>query len=721
MLSTLICVAGIANAINDPILELELEMSKREWTPPETTLPAEFVKAAQFLFRNGMADPSGGQLSYVRVENKWQFESSVAIGGSAPSYDIQLGWVIEAEGVEQPLIVGLDGLLYVASSVSNKAKSSALLGAKPALIGNFNDPGLSVVALLLKSGDIEAAEGLFSFLTSNQPERRSSAGDRLKQAWVQHAVSARMNQGIDAFKRKDDHEAYRHFYSVTQNADMWRSVLLQGRTIESLGYAPLRRASQARMLSEDLHRRLVLSREPFDELKLRSLPTSNGIEYCIEFLDESRLAGFWSTGAATVGDNVPVSKLAQYGDEAIPYLLQVAETDTRFARETHDPFSRRIGQVDTVVEVKRIALEALEVLMFGALVGTPEEKLAQAKVFWEQYKSNAPMDRLMLFLQDEDVSIEQKLRATRWVSDYALRYDETGKIESFDFRDDPSTKRQAEELRKKQNPSYSETLIRLIQDESRSLGGGRSSDLAVHLYKWSVSDALASLKLASEKTEAKNEQLMANLARIACARDSLGDPDAFKEYASAIEEYDFKNPFRYEIVAPIALYSSNPHIQAVTNTVVLDEQSVWHPSNLHRPLGGREIRTHLLAVPQFQDTVFSILDDQTEIGGLKMIGLEAWLTHIAAPDKPRRVAIKLDLLSEAVRLNEPRTLRQCDSMAYVLSGLAGAPEFSPFWSREKRDEAIKQIRDYVIKNSETLTSMVDVSDTGRLPDYFGRK
>ena len=720
MLSTLICVVGLGQVVNDPILDLELEMERREWIPPETSLPKEFVETARFMFKHGLADPSGGELSYVRIDRDVTSQQILRFGENREEDEVRVGWVIDFDHIREPIFVGLDGLLYIAKERIGKAPNSAILSSNSNFLLGNQVKGLTVVALLLRAGDVEASEGLFKFLMSEYETEKSGAGNVLQKSWIHYATSVRMSRGIDAFMRGLDEEAFRQFDAVSRNSEVWRSILLSGRTIEETGYDPLRRASQSIGLVNDTSRRIESHRSPFDEEFLGSLSRVEAIDYCIQYLDESRLAGYWMTSSRSEGDNVPLVRLVEFGDDAVPSLLHVAESDNRYVRETYYPFSRRHGDVLQVVQVKRIALEALEVLMFGLLVGTPDEKLDQAKAFWSKYKSEPPTDRLYLFLQDEEVSVERKLRASKWVSGYATRYNSIGEFETFDFLEDKGTTVFVDILRQKSNPSFTEVLQKLVALEAQKPGGGLSAEFAQHLFKWSASDALPSLTLASDSVAVTSDQHMANLARLACARDFLGDPDAFKEYAEALVSYKPRNGRRYEIIAPIALYAGNPYIEEIAGTVFKDSENAWHPQNLHLPLHGHELRSHLLSVPEFQDAVLEILNDKEEIGVLHWVGQQVWIAPASEYEYRRPVGIKLDVLADPDNSKQEVTLRNSDSMAYVLSQLQGAPRFSPLWPKVKRDATIPRIRDFVIRMSASIDSIVSVHDVGRLPDYYKR-
>jgi hypothetical protein len=702
----------------DPIAALEREMESRPWTPPETTIPAEFVEAAKFMFAHGLADPSGGELRRVTI---WYTES---LGGNTTLVD-SIGWVLPTLVSGRRVAVLLDGLLYPIVTATRPVTLQELVpdASSPVLADlMFVVPSVdprryyAAVALFLRAGDVVSAEALYSMRIgklSGTPEVQFAA-------FVRETTSGRFHRALASHLSARDIASLRDSSSLMRHRADYEAVVTaaDARLVREGEYVPLPQLVVAEALMADSLRRISETKAPLDMEHLRDHPIDLQIRRLIEHMDESQKSG------AGVVQLVP--EFYRIGDAAIPALLDVAKNDKRLTRSVLTPISRTRDRV--LCTVRDLALRAIgAILENDELVRrqSGEDVVLKVESYWSKYGDIPRTERNYEVLADDGASPGEWITAAAWLSE-TVNIDRShgGMSDSAWSPGMPEFALKGEAVRDGRSPGIvdliADRVARVFKAESRDYPYLRAYNdafrLGQSLFVWSPQDSLLTLQRLSHASIALvalsvPNTYINNLAYLTVARLRLGDLTAIQDYENAVKSLDGAQRIgaRVEMFAPLFLFPEIKEFAELSESLFSSRESPWHPVHYWPAMGASEFATRLFLIPAFRREVLLLMDDETPVGTVSFDGRRFEYT---TPNGKGTYGIsKEEVETENMSVVGLMPLRRCDSVAFTVSRLPGAPKVYPTLGAAHVRARVDALREFIAENEGQLEKFYPEDDT----------
>jgi hypothetical protein len=721
------------------------------WTAPATKLPKFLVTATGLLFEQGVADPRGCEYREVEVGNEWM--------GKAHGFVLP-----ERADASGRFVVCWDGLVYPALTVGAPANLDSDVNDLAAKLKQGRDAGEATrfnpgvcwsfsnerpsrfgfsgvddrspikLCLLLRLGRADLAESLFAAGTSWTPAGRVRdltdyhiSYTTLAVDWASSAfgwlVTAHMS-GEDVIALDTARKLAKFRDLTVARADAMgfprpdRPV--EGRPGSVSRFYFLTQLDE--LLRDHERRASVPARGPIPK---RGTDASVRIAALIRDLDQIDEQQMMSPGGAYPGHSPLVHALIAEGDEAVPPLLTVVESDNRLTRSVSNG---RGGSLQRFVHpVSEAAIAALIGILkthefddrrfSGWTSHDPAARKALAasiRQYWEKTRSVPLVERWYRTLRDDSAGPARWLEAA------------VGIVEPQIAPGMPRPKRgtqpmPGEPLRGGRDPSVTALITRRVTDIERTANPQSPYDQAFAsacrmgsiLATWDKQASLQVLKqlmtqcrersdhwLARNDSGSFDRGLASYLAEFTDVRLELGDLGVLDEYASWLRTTTPKmlEYATYDVWKPLLAHHDHPALAAAAKWLFNDPNSPWvglvpeAHGLLSQPFDNL-VASPLVVVPEFRSGVLARLADKAELGSVKR-GKNGFIER-KIKGLPTISSSATDRNFDGVAVDVEYPFRRCDFLASNLAELEGCPRFDLFWPEARRDEGVAACAAYL--------------------------
>lgn len=624
-------------------------------------LPDTFKAAADEMFAHGMADPRGGELREVVVEGAGVDENGQPYKAT--------GWVMP--GAEPRRFVGADGLVYrvkvlgqpvdVMEWVKPKPVSAKNSTVRRSLIsapseggvmwqrGVFVDSLITAAALLYRFGEPRAAATVLESSRGN-----GGYEERLKEAYS-GALRGR------AFYR----------YTAGDWGGVQATTEFYARESEFLSTRRSDRGGDGEMmtvLAAEAKRRRESSRRALDTQTRAGLPVEKQVEELIWRLEDETEQTFYQEPQG------PVAKeLIRIGEAAVPGLIDALEKDKRATRTISTGNGFRM-MPPRIVMVAELCDQILRRVLASPPVKRTEdwsEAAPEYRAFWNTVKRWPAEDRAYGVLEDDSAG------ALTWgwaAQNIVAPRSQGGKLAvSAERRRALSAllvKRigQVGEWKEAQRVHLKLGLFGALREVDRDAAGALAKDV---MQKVLVQTG-------------DGGPYIQTLEGLTVLRLERGDKEAAGDYVKAMTETNkgYSGTALDRLFRPMILYPEVPEFKEFARTAFRPD-GPWAEA-LESPMSFRRGYSRVLLVSSYREAVVAELKNKAVKGSGKFDGetFSYELNGNGAGGKgyPKGAA------SGSVEV------RVCDLCAMGLdgTGLPGAPEFRPYWGKDRRDAAIRK-------------------------------
>ncbi|MFL5240855.1 MAG: hypothetical protein ACJ8FY_01990 [Gemmataceae bacterium] len=590
----------------------EPPQQKAKWQPPDNELPKEFVDAATLLFDQGLADPRGCEYRVISVTTGscWTGDGGVIH---------TRGWMLPTEeGAKHRFAVCWNGLVYPLVTIGDKAdlhtevkqviddrkKERNRRGRETDQPQSeegwslwHHSLGNLETALLLRLGEGALASDLWE--ANHQPPKGGENNLKREESdpylglaaswgWIQfdRALGAHMRgddvlalssfRRLSAFNEKVEEETKKRGIQPQKEAKHFLSFVDQ---------LPELLADQERRAMDGGHDPVVCIGPG------RLTDQTKRIAALVARLDEVNARQWGQPGGVSLSSDLIVEALIREGEPALEALLNCFAEDRRMTRSVH--FWRDFSQSRTCLGVHEAAYVALS----GILAQSDFEPRATgdnltrngddtrkklAELIHEHVKTakkTPPAQRWFAILADDKANPEQWVGAAKRLmvpDDVAIP---SGTMvwsgRSVRLRQsEKGGKLVAESLRKKQNPSVTELLLkRMNQTENVHISADLALTLAVWEPKASIDPLLMQMKRLREGEHWYGYTLL--IDRIC----ELGDQKGLNDYVVFINKATLKmlGDSPIDLFSPMVDHLDHPGMAQAAENLFGNEKSPWLP------------------------------------------------------------------------------------------------------------------------------------------------
>jgi hypothetical protein len=731
-------VAPRAGALPEPPAE------RRAWAPPANRLPKNLVSATRALFDEGLADPRG--LDYREIEvttgNVW--------GGSGAVTKTH-GWVLPGPAGARRFAVTWNGLVYPVQLVGATADVStdvrAAVHADQAAIDKEKkrDPGWTFyrfrnafpeaqsvsadvlaplqAALLLRLGRADLASLVWRQWTSGMRADTNDDAVHLRDPYLMLATDwtwALFDRAVCAHMRGDDELSLE---SATALVPIQGAVEAEAARRGFKHRQPYAKGSppapylgflgQLPELVADEERRVHEPKLPAPSAaELAKLPNAQArVDFLIADLDEVNARQMGQPGGVDLGDDPIVQALIAQGAPAVDPLLHVLESDPRLTRSVH--FWRDFARSRDLISVGEAGYVALAGILDTSFFepGSTGDDLtahglegrrrvaARIRAYWNKWRGMPEVERWYRVLADDKESADHWLQSAASIAEPSNVSVTPGSMFGTQWTTTSSNAKnvqlRGEALRKKKQPNVTELMSRRV----RELEKGQLSlacQMASALATWDARGGLPALRdlMQREIAASGTNQLPGCVADLTIARAHAGDRAALAQYAKWLGGVTPQKA-GYEaasVLAPLWTFPNDPAIRAAASRLFDERRSKWVPFDATQTFEWDINELPLLRIPAFRRHALRMLS-RTRVVGSAVVGDDHGLniTYKAGGASSGSYGNVTDMPPAGTQ----RTIRLCDHYASLISDYHGAPPFRVYWSRTRRDRALRDVRRYV--------------------------
>jgi len=701
-------------------------MQQKPWTPPQTTLPKEWISATETLFAQGLADPRGCEYAVIEIGagNTWKGDAGIMAVH---------GWVLPGAG-PQRFAVCWNGLIYPVVTVIGAADLAVDVRAQiegrqggtvfeTDMVSHENQSGLKV-CLLLRLGEGKAAEALWDKVKDRQDNvyhekmltdpYLSLASDW---AWTM------FERGVGAHMRGDDWLSVSDFQTLDRISKVieaeaakrgFERPMVGGERVPHAAYlqflTPL-----PRFLADEARRVKTPRKAPFTLAAIiAEKDRTKRIAALIDGLDEVNESKMGEPGGVMLAWNPTVKALIAEGEAAVAPLIDCLEKDTRLTRSVDS--GRSFFRDRRIVTVRGAAYAALTEILhtreFGQTVNDESavQMAGRIRAYWEKVKGTTLEERWYNTLADDNATPKQWMEAAGSIVQPAniQGIPGSGYWSSSPLQPGETPPMRGESLRAKKNPSVSELMARRIPQIAKQPGQEPShmkdvSEMALNLAKWDLRASLPVLRdqvARCRETRDYDNMLAASIGRLTIERIRGEDPQAASDYAAWLlgSEPTSMSSNIVTMLEPLWRYPGDRTLAAAAEKLFNDPASAWanlwlgkgllfaHPGSVNSPL---------LGVPAFRRHVLTALADQTVAGKLNH-DPKSW-TRVEL-SKDFTVGYTIEDKNQPAITDQP--VRVCDLYAMKLAEVQGMPAFKLEWLEAERDRVIADATERLRKFGE---------------------
>lgn len=695
------------------------------WIPPSSKLPLEVTRAAEDLFKLGLADPRGGEYREITV-------TTGDVWGHVRQTRTH-GWVLPVSGSSANstnlnasgprFAVCWNGLVYPVISIGAPTSVKAdllnlqtytLRQALPEEVAVKAPPASPIGAcLLLRLGDAAGAEKIWK---ARQRARLTDASARAAspiEELVQQWAWVFWDRALCAHLRGDDALAL-------QSA---RQLAAQRRSLENLVRKARLKANDRRLFHlaflEPLHR-LLADQERRERSGRMSWATTE-ISKLIENLDELKVIQWGQPGGVDLTTASVAQELIAQGDEAVPYLLDVMENDNRLTRSVS--FQRDFFVGRQLIGTADVAYAVLNEIS-GPLLGSAADLSAgsnrraalvrQVRQHWGRRSVREQAEQQLAVLKNGKATPQQWGEAVRNL------------MVSVSPKDNFVP---ADSLRDLKSPSLSEVLgsrVELLSAIERAspLDVERrpiellqrlqvATEMVIHFERWDARAARSVLRRLWKRVTAPRvtkllstvrsstpdtarppfEDLRIFPTRLALLRVRGGDMTALDDYAlwlPTVRPSDFSSRLS-ALCEPLWRYPGHRSLVAVSNILFSGKPSLWNPLiDPNRAQASDEIQAiagPLLTVPAFRAQVLRQLRGWAVCGTVEVSPAGKFTARTAHG----KFEGTIPPISNTTPVATKGDFRICDFYAWQLGVIKGAPHCELYWPFERRDRVVDSV------------------------------
>lgn len=702
-----------------------------KWTPPASTIPANYVTATVLLFNQGLADPRGCDYREIEVKigDIWQSNGKTIK---------TRGWVLPGHkknqfgicwnGLVYPLVsVGTNACLEtdVKSMMSNSItfKQSALSESSSVAINTLN--GIRG-CLLLRLGHTDLAAKYWA------REEHCPGVWRIRNFFEMNPTGI-----LDKTKTPDADPYYYWANSWTWNL-FNRMLCAHMRGDENLALVDARLLSKIQPQIEDvcnqrgfkrppdlqfpkpIHPRLYLSF--LDQLpdiladlerrakkdthvsfgSITNIPDqATRIRALIKELDQVAALQHSQPGMVNLVEAPIVSALISEKDASVVPLLSCLEQDKRLTRSVS--FGRDFQQRRNVISVKNAAFIILESILQASF-----ENGTELRAYWNKYKNLELEERWYAILKDDSAQNHWKEAAACIVQPENI----TGLPMEFQFERPVVTNAQikllGECLRDKRNPTVTELLSqRALEIPTNHIGTYNFSDnckMAEYLACWDSKAVLSVARILSKRIyttmKYSDQNLGSRLTKLALYRAKAGDPAPFDDYVSWLETTSpsqFKDSV-LDWLDPMKQYPTNSTLQNAAEKLFGTTNSEWGILPWPIAFNSKTVEPGLISIRAYRTLLCRELS-KTNLCGSVMFR-PPYMVEYTITNLHQNGTFTYPLPAGGTFTNAaPVNIRWGDWIAISLASCKTNLSFNPFLPIEKRDQKINDMIQK-LKNNE---------------------
>ena len=703
------------------------------WIPPHTTIPVDFLEAAQFLFKYGLADPRGGEYREATIVTRdtWRAE---------PHETKIHGWTFPGGRV-----VAWDGLAYKAESIGPRADLEKDIEQRPTTNPSFVLGAISLspgsqpmgTALLLILGRADLAEK-----TLGDPLEKDRA--RTFTQLANSYLVPRFHRAVHAHMAGDARAAYEDALVLEKVGPAFEAeaVRLYGQEmVDRLFESTLQKPGERKVfvflnpvpqVVADSKRRLNEAKPKPNLEAIATLPKSERTRRLIEALDEIGARQWGQPGGVSIVGDPIAAALVNEGEAAVEPLINVIEKDGRLTRSVS--FGRDFFPHRNLISVRSAALAIIANILQLSLTGRDPYgpyTADELRRFWAENKSRTRAERLYAILADDSGNYRQWLEAaTQIVQPLEIR--QLGGWIALPTRKpgDLPPPMVGEELRSKSNPSVDKLMaIRAFQvagtgEITSSMDqflGADAIRIGLALARWDIKASQPTLsKLLRRAVElTSHPSLRGNaadsiypVAGVAVSKlIEAGDGAAWHIYEELLASFKPDGYVDSNVFRPLWTAARSPGAARLAQLIFLDKNSKFIASSCaHGAVGypiTRNIVSPWLKIPAFRELLKRLLDDRTVLG---TVSRDQQVIRYKTEKGPSGSMGNPQLSADPEsKVGDTNNFRVCDQVAIELMALKGCPLYNPVWKDAKRNAVLVQLKKYVL----TIGARVDKV----LPDH----
>ena len=392
---------------------------------------------------------------------------------------------------------------------------------------------------------------------------------------------------------------------------------------------------------------------------------------------------------------------------AVELLLDCWENDKRLTCSVG--FGRDFLRDRHVLPVASAAKAAEQEILHAQF-----QNAVDARAYWKQNRGVKLEDRWYATLEDNKAGVERWAEAAKNITqpENVFGTPGTGFSQTSPVSSNAPVHMRGEVLRNKAWPSVSELMARRAL-ESVSTGPNNSSflsgcEIGLCLASWDVHASGSTAKqlvddcrnamASSDQQGSWTIQILGRfIGKFTLARVRSGETNALEDYAAWLKTMspDRLETYLPDSLAPMTNFPNKKVIQNVTEELFNNPTSAWSQLPWKQAGFFNPVESGLIKVPAFRKLLARELDKKDVIGSMEYF-------------RPNDVSYNLKDFgggsrgykwpdAEQPAIGTKAEIRQCDWIAWSLSNSKQIPFFNPFALVEKRDEAIKDAKEELLK------------------------
>lgn len=665
-----------------------------KWDPPQTTIPADYVKAAKGLLGNGLSDPRGGTFSKVTIR----------IGDAAwrePSDREAFGWVLPGD----KQIVAVDGVTY-----------DIVKKGSPTTIADFTKPPTgppkmtssatpvdmvtnATPALLLIMGEVKDAERIFEEVKGVQPVIQLYA----------HLVNRYKMQTAQCLMDRQDKQALPWAQTLATISKLRQEAkLVDPNSTNPLG--PQQEADEIKTILMDVTRRVNNPKPPIDLGAISKLGQAERIAALVDRLDEVSARQTGQPGGPDWYADPIITALTNEGEAAVPAILDAYEKDDRLTRAVS--FGRDFFPMRTIQPVRQVLAVTLGRVWPSAMAksgGTIEETVQRLREQWEVVSKLSEPERWVMLLKQNDLEPRMWISVAQKLTEPSIQ----GKAKSA-MKGEGMRSRYGSELTAAfQKRTAAMTAIPADMGNTNDLYALAEGLKMAHAFaEWDGAKALPTLAKASadamifaerwrEHPSYLSQILSPSFSDVVSDRISLGDESALGDYERLMKIATPEHSDRGRSYRPIVSGAGKPSVDAAARRIFgrIAEQINSKDGRI-RAEGlqglGSLVGTDLIATKSFRSFLVEALNNQTEVGSasLSVSGNSKTMRYNLGSYSSGGRGIMASADTSRYAKGQV-TFTSGDFIAQNVADLKGAPAYSILLPGKERNEARSRLQKWL--------------------------
>lgn len=712
-----------------------------DWTPPETAIRQTTVNLGKFLLKHGMGDPRGGQFGVAKVV-AWQNRGLQGFPDYRLSYKQvdKFGWQNESGGKRS--FVGIGGLVYPSGSFEPKDLAESIKTALDARHGRSSDilhrdPQREAAyqellsdrarMMILITGNTDLAE-----LQAEIPaERRATyveiarikQPDNIRAEELESFVRSLWQQAVVAHSNGDSEQAVRVCQVICENRQAYQDKLAstldfkrrkeyaKGRQVVPFAYL-----NGADVLLADNERRLREGPAKLDLKSIASLSQCDRIAKLIGYLDQIVFVPPSFASFSKMNEDRIANALIKEGKPAVSALIDCIYHDSRLTRGLPTYIDSDGPCILPTVKDSALAIfsQITNVEVFCDRNGwLPTE--AEFRQIWNLWKDMSREQRCLSVLKENRFSEGQQDAAAQALGSRIARSSKS--IFYLNLRSIPNkaatpSSYPFKSLTAADQNDLVKTLVARIRNIVESSKEGQTDDRKLDLAfdlsyllnavspeeSWPMLHDCIKLGMAksSNQVVGRKEPPFWLICRACSLLADAGDTRSTMDYLKWLQTVSLPMGNHLYVFGPLDCLCADK-AEGLVGKLVSDSRS---GSSFEMQLArygigavGELAHTPLAKFPSFRRQYRKLMMSQEPVG---TVVVDA--SHRLATIRAKQTLLATERLEPADVVDAYKAkCRVGDVLALALSKTKSAPEFKISWPAKKKDEAIKELAEFLEK------------------------